>query len=103
MLSLLFISTSCTSGAAVPSTFILKGDEEPPASLMLEIFNFWLLVLKTLKDCVIEPTFVKTVSKANVSELVDKGASGLLIKPSFVHEKKIKRMNMVMAGFNLLH
>jgi len=70
---------------------------------MLEIFNFCLLLLKTLKDCVIEPTFVKTVSKNNVSELADKEASELVIKPSFVHEKKIKRMNMVMADFKLLN
>jgi len=61
------------------------------------------LVLKTLKDCVIEPAFVKTVSKASVSELVDKEASGLVIKPSFAHEKKIKKINMVTAGFKLLY
>ena len=43
------------------------------------------------------------VSKNNVSELADKEASELVIKPSFVHEKKIKRMNMVMADFKLLN
>lgn len=103
MLSFLSISISLTCGEATPSIFILKAEDGPPASLMLEIFNFWLLLLKTLKDCVIEPTFVKTVSKASVSELVDKEASGLVIKPSFVHEKKIKRMIMVTADFKLLY
>jgi hypothetical protein len=89
-------------GDATPSIFILKAEEGPPASLILEIFSFWLLLLKTLKDCVIEPTFVKTVSKNKVSELVDTEASGLVINPSFVHEKKIKRIHMVMADFKLL-
>ena len=103
MLSFLLISISLTCGDATPSILILKAEDGPPASLMFEIFNFWLLLLKTLTDCVIEPTFVKTVSKASVSELVDKEASGLVIKPSFVHEKKIKRMTMVTAGFKLLY
>jgi hypothetical protein len=45
--------------------------------------------LKILKEPVIEPTLVNTVSNDKVSLLVYKLASGLVINESFLHEKRI--------------
>ena len=42
-----------------------------------------------------EPTVVKTVSKNKVSELVYNFASGLVIKESFLQEKKIIAENII--------
>ena len=63
-----------------------------------------MLLLKILKACVTEPAFVKTVSKANVSALVNNEASGLVMKESFLHEKR-KRMeeNIIMTDFKLFY
>lgn len=87
MLSFAFISTLFTSGPEVPSTFILKGEEYPPESFTCERRSFSLLLLKILKDCVTEPTVVKTVSNDKVSILVYNVASGLVVKESFLQEK----------------
>jgi hypothetical protein len=92
MLSFAFISTLFTSAAEVPSTFILKGDELPPESFTCERRSFSLLLLKILKDWVMEPTVVKTVSKDNVSKLVYNVASGLVVNESFLQEKNIDAM-----------
>jgi hypothetical protein len=62
------------------------------------------LLLNILKDCVIDPTVVKTVSKDKVSASVDNVAAELVIKESFLHEKNIsvdrKRRN---GSFNLFN
>ena len=51
-----------------------------------------------------EPTFVKTVSKDKVSALVYNEASGLVMKESFLHEKKRRMdMNIIIADFKLFY
>ncbi len=69
-------------------------------SFTLESNNCWLLSLNILKDCVIEPTVVSTVSNFRVSALMVSLASGLVINESFLQEKKnsIKKANAVMDG-----
>lgn len=90
MLSFAFITTLFTSGPEVPSTFILKGEEDPPERFTRERRSFSLLLLKILKDWVTEPTVVKTVSNDKVSILVYNLASGLVVKESFLQEKNNK-------------
>jgi hypothetical protein len=61
------------------------------------------LSLKILKDWVMEPTVVKTVSKDNVSALVDNEASWLVINEFFLHEAAIKiKKNITRTGFKLI-
>jgi len=88
----------------VPSTFILNGEDGPPESLTCDNRSFWSLLLNILKDWVIEPTVVKTVSKDKVSALVYKLALGLVMKESFLQEKKIIAEKIIMnMGFKLLN
>src|SRR6185312_5100786 len=94
-LSLALISTLSISDVAVPSTFILNGEERQPESLTCDSRSFWSLLLNILKDWVTEPTVVKTVSKDKVSALVYKLALELVIKESFLHEKKMKVDNKI--------
>jgi hypothetical protein len=51
--------------------------------------------LNILKDCVIDPTVVKTVSKDKVSASVYNVASGLVINESFRHEENIKAVKNI--------
>src|SRR6185312_11998756 len=107
MLSLGLISTSLTSGPELPSTLILKGDDFPPESFTCVKRSFCSLLLKILKDWVTEPELVKTVSKNKVSALVFKDAPGLVMKESFLHEKKMvaarKMENKSFKLFGLLN
>lgn len=45
-----------------------------------------------------EPTSANTVSKDKVSALVYKEASGLVMKESFLHEKKSRKENNIMMA-----
>ena len=67
--------------------FILNEDVVPPINFILDNNSFWLLSLKILKDCVIEPVLVKTVSNFILSALNDSRAFGLVINDSFLQEK----------------
>ena len=102
MLSLAFISTLSASAPAVPSTFILNGEEIPPLSLTLDRLSFLLLVLKILKAWVMDPELINTVSNESVSTLVLRLASVLVMKDSFLHEKNTNtEMKMSAESFKL--
>jgi len=47
------------------------------------------LLLNILKDCVIDPTVVKTVSKDKVSASIYNVEAELVIKEFFLHDKNI--------------
>jgi hypothetical protein len=53
---------------------------------MEEIFSFWLLRLKILTVCVIDPAEVNTVSNRTVSTEKDMRASGDVMNLSFVQD-----------------
>ena len=66
--------------------FILKGDVLPPISFILESRSFWLFSFIILKDFVMEPVVVKTVSYFKESVVILNLASALVIKLSFLQE-----------------
>jgi hypothetical protein len=61
------------------------------------------LLLNILNDWVTEPAEVNTVSKNKVSALVYKLASALVMKDSFLQERKIiAEKKMKSAGFKIM-
>ena len=88
----------------MPSILSLNGDALPPESFICDRFNFCLLLLYILNDCVTDPIDVKTVSKKSVSLLVEMLASGLVIKLSFLQLARATTNNkMIRQYFNGLY
>ena len=99
------ISTSENWFPEIPSTLILNAEEDPPANLMEEIFIRFLLLLYTLRYCVVDPMVVKTVSNKTVSAENANIADGSSRSASFLQAlartiTPRKKSNILYFGFD---
>ena len=99
MLSPAASSTSSWENDGIPSMFILNWEDSPPERSILLTLIFFGCGLMSLKNAVVEPTLLKTVSKERVSVLKLSLSEVSVVKLSFLQDNKLRNINMIRGQY----